>query len=483
MAHAGRIARFLGVHAEVDEVHDDLDMAEGLELPAHDAVAEEGHAVLGDEAGDDGVEGPFAGGVGVGVALFEVEELAPVLEAEAQVAGRHAAAHAAVVALDEAHHVAFAVGGGEVDGIAFLQGRVARLQAARGAVADEGPALGGVVLREQPGERHLHEGGIGVELGPVLEGQLLGLREEVRVLRAAEGDLREVVAFEDVQHLEGRDALAVGRQLPHVVAAVVDADGLHPVRVVGGQVLVAEEAAVGLHVGIDLPGDLALVEGVAALLGQELQRLRQAGVAEDLPAHRAALAVHREGLQEARVLAQHRHAAVPVVGDELGDREALLGVLDGRRQHLRHGQPAELPVQLEPAVHAAGHAHGQGALGGDVLEAELLEVVEGEGLRRAPAAVEAVELLRLRVPHDGEEVAPHAASRGLHEAQGRVRRDGGVHGGAALLEDVQGDLGDQGLARAGHAVLGRHLGARGEGPARDAIAGQQGEGRQGKDEA
>jgi hypothetical protein len=127
VGHSGRVAGLLDAHAEVHDVHDDLHVALGLELPAHDPEAQEGLAAPGDEAGDDGVEGALAGRVAVGPALVETEQFAPVLEAEAQPGG-HAAAHAPEIALDQAHHAAFPVGHREVDGVAVLQGGMARLQ-------------------------------------------------------------------------------------------------------------------------------------------------------------------------------------------------------------------------------------------------------------------------------------------------------------------------------------------------------------------
>ena len=45
---------------------------------------------------------------------------------------------------------------------------------------------------------------------------------------AAEAGVAEVEAFEHLQHLQRDDALAVRRQLPDVVAAIVDADRLDP---------------------------------------------------------------------------------------------------------------------------------------------------------------------------------------------------------------------------------------------------------------
>jgi hypothetical protein len=88
---------------------------------------------------------------------------------------------------------------------------------------------------------------------------------------------------------------------------------------------------------------------------------------------------------------------------------------------------------------------------------------------RAARGVEAVELFRLRLVDDGEEVAADAAAGGLHEAERGVGGDGGVDGRAALAQDVEADLRRERLAGADHAVLGDDLGTGGKGAAGDAV--------------
>jgi hypothetical protein len=73
---------------------------------------------------------------------------------------------------------------------------MARLQPPGGpALVDKGPPPGGIVPGQQARHRDLGEVGIAVELGAVLENELLGLGEQVHVARAAEGDPVERVAL------------------------------------------------------------------------------------------------------------------------------------------------------------------------------------------------------------------------------------------------------------------------------------------------
>ena len=122
MVPAGAVAGGLDVEAVVDAVDDDLRLALRLHVAAHDAEGHPGLAVFGGEAGDDGLEGALAGGVDVGVAVLEGEELAAVLEHEAEAVGDEAGAHAAEVGLDLRDHHAVFVGDGEVGGVAVAGG-------------------------------------------------------------------------------------------------------------------------------------------------------------------------------------------------------------------------------------------------------------------------------------------------------------------------------------------------------------------------
>ena len=135
------------VHAEVDLVYEHLDRARRWHAAAHEAEGFPGPAVLQDETGDDGLKRAFAGRVDIGLAGFEGAPLAAVLKREAEVGRNDAAAHAAVVGLDEGDPVARGVGGAEVDRVAGAEGRRAGVVGLRGASPDEFAALGGVGFR------------------------------------------------------------------------------------------------------------------------------------------------------------------------------------------------------------------------------------------------------------------------------------------------------------------------------------------------
>jgi hypothetical protein len=101
---ARRVAGFLQVHAEVDQVDHDLHVALRLHRAAHHAEAEPRLAVFRHEGGNDRVERALARRVAVRAALLQHEQLAAILQDEAQPRRCHARAHAAVVALDQRDH-------------------------------------------------------------------------------------------------------------------------------------------------------------------------------------------------------------------------------------------------------------------------------------------------------------------------------------------------------------------------------------------
>ena len=94
--------------------------------------------------------------------------------------------------------------------------------------------------------------------------------------------------------------------------------------------------------------DLALVEGVAALLLQQPEGFGEIGIAVDLAGDRR-LAVDVPGRNRIRiessaaVAQRQRRRQAPVMGDALRHRKTVLGIIDRRLEHLLEGYLAEAP--------------------------------------------------------------------------------------------------------------------------------------------
>src|SRR3546814_4351186 len=84
--------------------------------------------------------------------------------------------------------------------------------------------------------------------------------------------------LEDVQHLQGRDALRIGAEGIDVGAAIARFVRLDPFGLVRGQILVAQPAADPLEIGVDRARDLTLVKGVAPAFGDQAESAREVGV-------------------------------------------------------------------------------------------------------------------------------------------------------------------------------------------------------------
>jgi hypothetical protein len=124
----------------------------------------------------------------------------------------------------------------------------------------------------------------------------------------------------------------------------------------------------------------------------------------------------------------------------LAHGEALLGVVDRRREQRGERQLGESLVQCHPAANCTGHGHGHRATLRHRVVPLRLHVFDGEPRGRPAARVEAVELSGLGLPHERESVTADAIAGGLHQADRGVGGDDGVHGIAAALHDLHAGL-------------------------------------------
>mmetsp|Transcript_7513 Transcript_7513/g.29882 ORF Transcript_7513/g.29882 Transcript_7513/m.29882 type:complete len:569 (-) Transcript_7513:27-1733(-) len=494
MPPAGRVPGLLRVHSKVDHVHGHLHGPLRLHRAAHHAEHGERLAVLHDRAGHERVERALPRRVHVGRSGGPgTEEVPAVLQREAQGGWRQAGAEGVVVGLDPGHHHPGRVCRGEVDCVTGLHaGGVARRDhLGRARHVDERGALPRVRLGDEPLHGHARKVRVRVVLGAVRKHELLRLQRVVEVVRRVVPHGGHVHQLQHVQHLQGCDALRVGRELVHRQPRppVAHVAGLHELAVVRRQVVRSKVQPDGAGVRVELRGDGAVVKGLAAAGCQGLEGVCEGGVREDLPLRGGAtahLVLHGVGLVEAverageaaprgdlvAVGLEEGEGLRPLGGDDLRDGEALACVLDGRSKQTRERHGGKAASQVAPAPRGARGGHRQRPCDGEGLGPveQGHELSEGQPLGRPAGPVVADQLPRRGVPHDGEEVPAQAVGHGLRQRLHGVCRDGGVHGGAACLEDV-----DRGLRHQGHAARGRTVQAhgdrpRGEPPASPAVA-------------
>jgi hypothetical protein len=317
----------------------------------------------------------------------------------------------------------------------------------------------GVALREQAGDRYRGDPRIGDVATDVGVGQLLGLDHDVQTAGGARSPLGEREALHQVEHQQRADPLRRRRQLPDRPAAIGRGDRLDPLggerRQVGG----GHPAAVSPGEAQDPGADLALVEGVSAVGGELPVRPRQVGIAEQLADPRRP-AVEQERAGGHRVATEEVFALRPQAAHQLGDREAVLGQTDRRRQQLGERPPAEPLEELRPAVHGAGNGDREHPAVRHAADPARAQRLDGEPGRRPAAGVQAEQLALPRVVDQGEQVAADAVAHRRHQARHCVGGDRGVDGVAAARQDHGAGLRRQRMLRRDDAAPGDHHGPR-----------------------
>ncbi len=131
---------------------------------------------------------------------------------------------------------------------------------------------------------------------------------------------------------------------------------------------------------------------------------------------------------------------------------------NGRRHHLFEAHRSVLPECAVEAQHRAGHAHGEiglGAAPGNHVALRVLEHRGRGGERCLFTEVEEHVLAAGQVDHHEAAAADVAAAR-LDHRQGIADRHRCIDGIAALLENLQADLGGIVLGGDHHCMFGRH---------------------------
>lgn len=83
----------------------------------------------------------------------------------------------------------------------------------------------------------------------------------------------------------------------------------------------------------------------------------------------------------------------------------------------------------------------------------MLEFLEREASRAAAACIKTVELLRLCVPNNGEQVAAKSAAHWLGYGEHGISGNGGINCVSARFENLDRSEGREWLTRGRHAAL------------------------------
>ena len=175
--------------------------------------------------------GVLPGSSRLGLFGIEREIGGAVLQHHAGAAGDDRGAEDAIERMDQRRRVAFAVDGGDVDGVAG-QAAVGRdaVPRQRARRIHQGAALVGIVLGDQPLHRHVGEARVGDMAVAVVIGELLGLHHQMHAVGPEERLAVQLERLEQVQHLEHGEALGRRRRLVDRDVAIAALDRLAPAR-------------------------------------------------------------------------------------------------------------------------------------------------------------------------------------------------------------------------------------------------------------
>ena len=148
----GEASRFhggLNVHVEVDEIGHELGMRLRLVPATHDAEGNSRIALF-HKGRNDGVHRPFAALEKIGARGIEREQTTAVLQCESRSGGDRtgAEAYARIVALNQRHHIAFAIDDCKVNRVGTGQRRRGCHITVGARQVDQRGALSGKLLRE-----------------------------------------------------------------------------------------------------------------------------------------------------------------------------------------------------------------------------------------------------------------------------------------------------------------------------------------------
>ena len=366
MVEPRRRQRLLRAHAEVHHVGDDLALDLCLHMAPLEAHHQHGHSALADHAGHQGVGAAFVRPKAVGMPGVQTEHVSPVLENDAGVLHRHTRAEPHEKALDERDPVAPAVGHRDVFSIPGDRRR--SNVRCRSAVREPVPHGRHAPFGQEVQATHGHALAVCEVKLAVGKGAFLGFNEQVQVVGTVVVKRPEVVALQDLEHLQRHESLGRRRQLVDVVAAIGDMDGIDPIRGVVLEIAQSEGATRLLRTTHQLFRHLAAIEELRAPLGDAAHCARQVRLPEHFTRCRRP-AVNEITCRGLLVLSQLLLEIAPLVARERTYREALLGVADGGFEKFPQGACTVVFEQGLPAVHRSRHRYRVNAGLGDLPKA------------------------------------------------------------------------------------------------------------------
>ena len=186
----------------------------------------------------------------------------------------------------------------------------------------------------------------------------------------------------------------------------------------------------------DLSRNFPLVECIATLFGNCSQTSRELGHFEDLAMARGS-AIDQEDACGIRSLAQFFFGALPLARDNLGYRETLFGIFDGRREKPADRKLSIFLMQLVPARNSSRYRYRIHPGSRYVIEIPASEKINS-GLGSSPtASIQTDGLFVLLHINESEHIATDARHDGLDHIQNGGCCDGRVYRISTVFQKAQ----------------------------------------------
>ena len=291
---ARTVARGLDVQAVVHAVDQNLRLSLGLHVGSHHAEQHPGTPAPAGKPGNDGLKRTLARLICIGMSVDQRKKLAAALKHESETVGDQPRPEPAIVGLNHRHHQAVGVGHREVGGVAEIRSPIEHRGHPHPIRPNELCALGGVGLRIEPVDRDVREMRIRVMAGAILVSQALGLGLRMDRVGGLETHSAQIEILENVEHLKRCESLRIGPHRIDVHATVSGDQRFNPFACVRAKILARQPAADAPEVGVDDARDRALMERVAAALGNRAIGAREVRISKRcLPRSARALPGHR----------------------------------------------------------------------------------------------------------------------------------------------------------------------------------------------
>src|SRR5438046_4474025 len=155
MLPSGRVPCFLNVQTKINLVCEHLYMTLRLHAAAHDTESFPRFTVFHHESGNNGVKRSFTRRVNIRVLRVHREKFSAIVKHESKTWHDDPAAHPAIIALYQRHHVAFIIRSAQVNRIALIERRVAGFDLFSGAIwVNQFPELRSVAFGKHSSERY-----------------------------------------------------------------------------------------------------------------------------------------------------------------------------------------------------------------------------------------------------------------------------------------------------------------------------------------